>query len=62
MANSKLETQRMTLREYPVGDAPTFHPSLDEFKDPLAYIESIRAEVRAAPLAADPPLTRPRPF
>jgi len=61
VANSRLETQRVTQKEYPIPAAPTYRPTLAEFLDPLAYIEAIRAEVRARadgrPVAGDAPLS-----
>ena len=51
----------MTQKEYPIPAAPTYRPTLAEFLDPLAYIEAIRAEVRARadgrPVAGDAPLS-----
>jgi hypothetical protein len=35
--NSQIETQRITVD---VPDAPTYHPTVEEFMNPLAYIDS----------------------
>lgn len=41
LTNSKLETTRL---KYVIPSAPTFTPTIDEFKNPLAYIEKIRPQ------------------
>lgn len=44
MKNSQKETKRV---EIPVPDAPVFYPTVDEFKDPLSYINKIRPHAEA---------------
>mmetsp|Transcript_2422 Transcript_2422/g.7441 ORF Transcript_2422/g.7441 Transcript_2422/m.7441 type:complete len:580 (+) Transcript_2422:139-1878(+) len=44
IANSRLEMRLATFRDHPIPDAPVFRPTAEEFADPLAYIDSIRAE------------------
>ena len=39
--NSKVEQKRVT---HVVPDAPVYYPTVEEFKDPMAYIDSIREE------------------
>lgn len=41
--NSKRETRR---EEYDVPDAPTYYPTVDEFRDPLKYITAISKEAQ----------------
>jgi hypothetical protein len=53
LRNSRKEIQKTTV---PVPEAPTYYPSLEEFRDPLEYItrSSLTVLRRVTPLAQHP--------